>query len=83
MATGCTVSVLFAVVCVLGASVAAVDATMGVVGGPRPIGNFANNLEVDELANFAVDQYKSRLVWYLTAEVSFPLMRVFNALECF
>lgn len=57
MAMGRSVLVLFVLVCVMGAFAEAV-----VVGGPRPIGDFANNLEVDELANFAVDQYKSRVV---------------------
>lgn len=56
MAMAGTVSVLFVLVCV---SVASADAEF--VGGPRPIADPANDLQVEQLAKFAVDQYKSHL----------------------
>lgn len=56
---GRAVLVLIVVVCMSGAVVDSV-----VLGGPRPIGDFANDLEINQLANFAVSQYKARLVQY-------------------
>ncbi|KAG0631549.1 hypothetical protein M758_1G261500 [Ceratodon purpureus] len=55
------VTVLFGVVCLLGTFLSGADAAMGAVGAPKDVGNFANSVEIDELANFAVDQYKARL----------------------
>lgn len=52
-------AVLLAVVCLWTTSVAGTQA-MGIVGGPKDIPNFANSVEIDELANFAVDQYRTR-----------------------
>ena len=55
-------AVLLAVVCLWTTSVAGTQA-MGIVGGPKDIPNFANSVEIDELANFAVDQYRTRQVF--------------------
>ena len=39
---------------------------MGIVGEPKDVDNFANSVEIDELANFAVDQYRTRQVFIQT-----------------
>ncbi|KAG0580485.1 hypothetical protein KC19_4G176700 [Ceratodon purpureus] len=46
-------AVLLAMACLL-------TGAQATVGGLRDVSNFANSVEIDELANFAVDQYKAR-----------------------
>ncbi|XP_024392352.1 cysteine proteinase inhibitor A [Physcomitrium patens] len=58
MAPNHKVSVLLAAVCLFGIYLVGAQAMS--VGGPKDISNFPNSVEIDELANFAVDQYKSR-----------------------
>ena len=62
MATSRQTAVLVALACLWIASLAPAHAALGVVGAPKDVPNFANSVEIDELANFAVDQYKARLV---------------------
>lgn len=53
------VSVLLAVVCLLGTVLLLTQAAMGTVGAPKD-----NSMEIDELATFAVARYKSRQVGF-------------------
>lgn len=48
--------------CLIGSLMAGTEAMGTMPGGLKDINNFANSVEIDELANFAVDQYKSREV---------------------
>jgi acyl-CoA hydrolase len=46
--------------CLIGSLVAGTEAMGTMTGGLQDVSNFANSVEIDDLANFAVDQYKSR-----------------------
>lgn len=48
--------------CLIGSLVAGTEAMGTMPGGLKDVSNFANSVEIDDLANFAVDQYKSRQV---------------------
>lgn len=48
--------------CLIGSLMGGTEAIGTIPGGLKDVSNFANSVEIDDLANFAVDQYKSRQV---------------------
>lgn len=46
----------------IGSLLAGTEAVGTMPGGLKDVSNFANSVEIDDLANFAVDQYKTRQV---------------------
>jgi acyl-CoA hydrolase len=44
----------------IGSLLAGTEAVGTMPGGLKDVSNFANSVEIDDLANFAVDQYKTR-----------------------